>query len=214
MHRALRKLLWVSVFAAAFGLVEAAVVVYLRSLYYPNGFSLPLHPVPPDHLAVELFREAATIVMLAAVAMAAGGRPWEKAGHFLAAFGVWDIFYYIWLFLFLRWPSSLLDWDVLFLIPVPWVAPVIAPVAVALLMVAMGSVMVVRMETGEYFHPRWQSWAAVGVGAGMILYSFMRHSGESLATSVPESYPYFLLVAGLALMGWGFLHACKRPRRG
>ena len=60
--------------------------------------------------------------MLATVGSAAGRTAVGKFAFFLFLFGVWDIFYYIWLKVFLHWPASLLTWDVLFLIPVPWVA--------------------------------------------------------------------------------------------
>lgn len=214
MRRALRTLLSVGTFGAAFGLVEAAVVVYLRAIYYPDGFTFPLKAFSPDLLAVELLREAATIVMLVSVAVAAGGRAWERFGHFLVGFGVWDIFYYIWLFLFLRWPSSLFDFDVLFLLPVPWVAPVIAPAATALLMVWAGTVIVLRMETGRGFRPGLRSWLLVGAGVSLLLYSWIRDLPAGLGRAVPEPYPYPLLVAGLGLMLWGFLSAVRPERRG
>src|SRR5512134_294061 len=100
-----RKLLWVSLFGVAFALVESSVVVYLRSLYYPEGFAFPLKLMSPQHVGVELSREAATIVMLAAIGVVAGSKAWEKFAYFLVAFGVWDIFYYVWLRVMLDWPA-------------------------------------------------------------------------------------------------------------
>src|SRR3990170_403953 len=132
------KLLWVSLFGIAFAFVETSMVVYLRALYYPEGFSFPLKVVSQEHLAVELAREAATIIILVTVGIIAGRKRWEKFGYFLAAFGIWDIFYYVWLKVALNWPQTLTDWDVLFLIPVPWVGPVIAPLLLALLMTCCG----------------------------------------------------------------------------
>ena len=116
-----RRLLVVAVFAVAMAWVEAAVVFYLRRLvdriepYQPN----PL-PIAGDLGGAELVREAATLVMLLAVGWLAG-RAWRtRLGFFLAAFGVWDIFYYVFLRAMTGWPHSLFDWDVLFLIPLPW----------------------------------------------------------------------------------------------
>ena len=83
-------------------------------------------------------REAATLVMLLGVAMLAGTDRWDRIALFCIAFGVWDIAYYVWLWVFLRWPPSLLTWDVLFLIPVPWVGPVVAPVIVSVVMIVGG----------------------------------------------------------------------------
>ena len=131
-------LLTVSAFAVAMAHVETMIVVYLRRLYYPDGFRFPLVIIDTPTLLLELEREAATLGMLAAYGLAAGRTKAGKLGNFLIAFGVWDIFYYVWLKAILGWPASLLTWDVLFLIPVPWVGPVIAPVSVACTMIGMG----------------------------------------------------------------------------
>ena len=82
-------------------------------------------------LAIEIGREAATLIMLLGVAMLAGADRWERFLAFCLSFGVWDIFYYAWLWIFVRWPASLFTWDLLFLIPVPWIGPVLAPVLVS-----------------------------------------------------------------------------------
>src|SRR5262245_39933262 len=90
-----RMLVWVSVYAVAMGLLEAAVVVYLRRLYYPHGFAFPLVPVDNDVAVVELWRELATVVMLAAVGGMAGRNRGERFAYFLYAFGIWDLIYYV-----------------------------------------------------------------------------------------------------------------------
>jgi hypothetical protein len=131
------RILLLALFAIAMGFVESAVVVYLRGLFYPEGFYGTLAIIPVFYYGTEVFREAATIIMLAAVALLAARRGWwERAAYFLFCFGVWDIFYYIWLYALLGWPPSLLTTDLLFLIPVPWVAPVVAPVAASAVMIA------------------------------------------------------------------------------
>ncbi|MCK6459543.1 MAG: hypothetical protein L6Q95_06570, partial [Planctomycetes bacterium] len=111
-----RLLLWCAVFAAAFGVIEGAVVVYLREIYYPEGFSFPLKEMAPRILATELVREAATIVLLLAAAMLAERRPVRRFAVFAFCFGVWDITYYLALKALLGWPPSLLTMDILFLI--------------------------------------------------------------------------------------------------
>lgn len=133
-------LVWLAAFAVAMAYVEAAVVAYLRLLYYPDGFSIEgaasLLCVPPAVLAIEIGREAATIVMLVAVAFLSAGRNWwVRLAHFLWTFALWDIFYYVWLYVLLRWPPGLTTTDVLFLIPRPWIAPVLVPVVISLLMI-------------------------------------------------------------------------------
>lgn len=152
------QVLLVTLFAIAMGYVEAAVVVYLRALYYPDGFPIPVklgalpirftripefeNRMPQSMLRTEVGREVATIVMLASLALLVGSTPAQMLGVFLLAFGVWDIFYYVFLKLLIRWPESLKTLDVLFLIPVPWIGPVWLPVSVSVVMVAAGTALV------------------------------------------------------------------------
>jgi hypothetical protein len=89
-------------------------------------------------LRTEMWREVATIVMLVSLAVLVGSTPLQMLGVFLLAFGVWDIFYYVFLKVLIRWPESLKTLDVLFLIPVPWVGPVWLPVTVSAAMVVCG----------------------------------------------------------------------------
>ena len=88
-----------------------------------------------DTLHLELFRETATIIMLATIAWVASAIWRERLAFFLLSFGTWDIFYYIWLYLFIGWPNSLLNKDFLFLIPVPWVSWVFVPVGISICMI-------------------------------------------------------------------------------
>ena len=126
-------------FAIAMANVETMIVVYLRRLYHPAGFAFPLGRIDPPTYLLELTREACTLAMLATFGIAAGRTKVGKGAYFLLVFGLWDIFYYVWLKIFLHWPASLFTWDILFLIPIPWVGPVLAPVSVACTMIAMDS---------------------------------------------------------------------------
>jgi len=205
-----RRLLWVAVFGVAFALVEASVVVYLRSLYYPEGFTLPLKAINPAHLTVELLREAATIVMLVAVGALAGSGGWERFAYFLVGFGVWDLFYYIWLKAFLDWPERLTDWDILFLLPVPWIGPVIAPVLISLVMIASGTLVVARLEQQKFFRPGLLSWGFSVLGTAIILFSFVADTRATLQLHQPEPYRYGFLAVGLALYGVAIVVSCMK----
>ena len=207
----MRRLLWVVVFGVAFGFVEASVVVYLRDLYYPGGFAFPLKLMTPGHLLIELVREAATIIMLATVAMLGGTKSWSRFGFFIVAFGVWDIFYYVWLKAALNWPGSVFDWDILFLIPVPWIGPVIAPVLVSAMMIVFGWIIVFRLEKGKSFTPGPLSWVLSILGVACVLYSFMNDTRATLYGEEPAPYSYTLLVACLVLCLAAFVLASK-PR--
>lgn len=203
-----RKLLWVSVFGVAFAFVESSVVVYLRAIYYPDGFTFPLKLIAPGHLAVELAREAATIIMLAAVGILAGSKAWEKFAYFLVAFGVWDIFYYVWLKVILDWPTGFTDWDILFLIPLPWIGPVIAPVLISLVMIVCGVMILGRMEKSRYFHPNFISWILAVCGSAILLYSFTSDVRATLQGQLPLPYGYGYLLLAIALYVLSFVVAC------
>ena len=204
-----RKLLWVSVFGIAFAFVESSVVAYLRALYYPEGFTFPLKLMTPQHLLVELSREAATIIMLVAVGVLAGRKAWERFGYFMVAFGIWDIFYYVWLKVVLDWPARLDDWDILFLMPLPWIGPVIAPVLISLLMTVCGAVICLRVERELFFRPRAGSWILSSLGTLIILYSFMADTPATVHGHQPLPYHYGLLGGGLILYIAAFILACR-----
>jgi len=192
----MRKIFWILIFSIAMALVEAAVVVYLWALYYPEGFAFPLPVITARHLIVELGREAATILMLVSVAALIGKRFWEKFAYFIICFGFWDIFYYVLLKLALGWPSSLLDWDILFLIPLPWIGPVIAPVSIAIMMILAGLLITALYKRGYDFRPSFLTWVLTIIGTLTILYSFMRDTGAGLHQQMPLPYRYDLLIAG------------------
>lgn len=129
--------------------VESAAVSYLRFLYYPEGFFVgdgwSSAAIDSAAFRIELGREAATIAMLAAVALLAAKRSWwERLAYFVWTFAVWDIFYYVWLYVLLRWPPDLMTLDVLFLIPRVWVAPVVLPVAASGMMLVLATVILRR----------------------------------------------------------------------
>jgi hypothetical protein len=209
----LHRILLVSLFAIAFAFVESTIVVYLRALYYPEGLTFPLTMINPKHLVVELMREMATIIMLIAVGVIAGGKRWEKFGYALVAFGLWDIFYYVWLKVTLNWPRTLMDWDVLFLIPVPWLGPVIAPVVLALFFVVSGAMMVTRSAKGLHFQPRLSSHLLSIIATIAVIYSFTHESPAVLQGRSPSPYPYGLLIVSLVLYLAGFLLACRDAGR-
>jgi hypothetical protein len=119
----------ISVYAVAMAFVEAACVVSLKLLYYPAGWVPPFHPIPGDAVLLEQGREVATLVMIASVAFL--GRPTLREGlaRGLWIFGVWDLLYYAFLRMLTRFPGSLTDLDVVFLVPRVWIAPVWLAVA-------------------------------------------------------------------------------------
>jgi len=130
------RLILLAVFGMAMAHLEGVVVVYLRrTLGIPDRQSNEdaLEKLSGWYLYVEMTREAATIIMLAAIAFLAGTGWIERGILFLWTFAFWDLFYYLSLYILIKWPPSLTATDVLFLIPKPWIAPVWFPVAVSAL---------------------------------------------------------------------------------
>ncbi len=140
MKTNIKTLLVVIGFSVAMAALESAVVVYLRALYYPDGFTVALKMLDQQILLIEIAREAATLFMLLGVGWLAGNNFKDRFAYFLLSFAVWDIFYYVWLKVFIGWPSSMLEWDILFLIPFTWLGPVLAPVICSVTMILLAVV--------------------------------------------------------------------------
>jgi len=191
-------LVYLAVFAVAMAYFEAAVVVYLRELHYPEGFSFPLKMIERPDLLVEIGREASTILMLLAVAAIAGKGFYERFAFFLIIFALWDIFYYVWLKVLLGWPAGLLTWDILFLIPVAWIAPVLSPILVSFCLIIGALLILRRLWTGGRFAPNLREWGIATGGAVLILISYVRDMNAGLGLSMPQPYRWELLVVGLA----------------
>ena len=197
MQRLQRRLIWLTVYAVAMAYLESAVVVYLRDIYYPDGFAFPLAPIEPGMFAIEIGREVATLVMLLGVAMVISEDRWERFLFFCLSFGVWDIFYYVWLRVFLDWPSSLLTWDILFLIPVPWIGPVLAPIIVSVALI-IGSLLLFRLKRQgvRLVFPPWV-WGLAVTGGGLVLLSFTLDFRAVLAQIAPPPFRWWLFAAGV-----------------
>jgi hypothetical protein len=198
MTRVRQRLIWLTVYAVAMAYLESAVVVYLRAIYYPDGFAFPLVLIDPGLAAIEIGREAATLVMLLGVAAVMTTDRWDRFLFFALGFGIWDIFYYIWLWVFLGWPPSLLTWDILFLIPVPWIAPVLAPVIVSVGLV-VGSLQLLRAKQhgARLAFPVWL-WGLAVAGGCLVLLSFTLDFGVVLAQEDPPPFRWWLFAVGIA----------------
>jgi hypothetical protein len=205
-----KKLTLVAVFAIAFAFVEAAVVTYLRAIYYPQGFSFPLQILSTSHISVELIREFSTIVMLLMVGLLAGTTRWQKFSYFLIAFGVWDIFYYVWLKVILNWPATLFDWDILFLIPLPWIGPVIAPILISLVMIVGGILIIEKEDSDGEFHPPLSAWLVSGIANLVALFTFVVDTGATFHSQVPKPFDYEFFVPAILLYLFAMYLAFRR----
>jgi hypothetical protein len=205
-------------FGVAFGYLEAAVVSYLRILHepvervsYPNRPPGELFPLltldqvraarPELHktLLVEIGREAATMLMLAAIALAVAGNARQWAAAFAIVFGVWDIVFYVCLKLLLGWPASLFTWDILFLIPVPWVGPVITPVLVSIAMISGGIWCLWREAAGRPLRAGFWNTAGVLAGAVVIVLSFTLDYRNIMAGGMPNPFHWSVFGLGMGI---------------
>ena len=198
----------VVLYAIAMAWVEAAVVYYLRSLidrvepYQPY----PL-PIAGGFGEAELIREIATLIMLFTVGWLAGATWRARLGYAVVAFGVWDIFYYVFLRVMSGRPKSLLDWDILFLIPLPWWGPVWAPTSIALLMIFWGTFMTKVERFPVSVGSQWKFLALGGIGAALALFTFMADAirtadqgTDALRNMLPVRFNWPLFGVALALM--------------
>jgi hypothetical protein len=205
-----KKLLLLFVFALAMGYVEAAVVVYLRKIFYPHGFGFPVVRISMDLALIELGREAATVVMLLGVAFLAEKTRRGRLICFMMLFGIWDIAYYLWLWVTIGWPSSLLTWDLLFLIPVIWTGPVIAPILVSVLMIVTALIYYGHREAAENVSISRAEWVLTILAAVIIFTSFALNHGVTFDGGVPTRFPWMLFAVGMALGIVVLLRAARR----
>jgi hypothetical protein len=220
--RRVRTWALVVVFAAAMAWMEAATVYYLRTLVdrvYPYQAN-PL-PIRGVLIPVELIREAATLIMLFAVGTLASRRWLTRLGYTAIAFGVWDILYYVFLRAMSDWPRSLFDWDVLFLLPLPWWGPVLAPVSIAALMVLWGTLVTQVRDDRVFLPPSSVAWRLSLLGIALALYVFMAdslhllHRGIDTARQVlPTRFNWPLFFVALVLMAMPVLHIVRAIRVG
>lgn len=160
-------------------------------------------PENTRRLAIEIGREAATMVMLGAVALAVARNLQQWIAAFAIVFGVWDITFYAFLKLFIHWPESLTTWDILFLIPLPWVGPVWAPMLVAASMIVCG---LISLRAGSVRGRLWH-WLGVLAGAVIIIVAFVWDFRNTTAGGVPNPFNWPLFLFGEALGLGAFLAA-------
>ena len=208
----------IAVFAIAMGYLESAVVFYLRTMV--NRLD-PYQAEPLPNFgglaAPELAREFATMVMLLTIGWLAG-RTWRgRIGFALLTFGIWDIAYYLFLIPLTNWPNSIMDWDILFLIPLPWWGPVWSPVSIALLMIAFGLLTTILEQGEPPIWPRRLANFLCTIGIVLALYVFMADAiaaiprGEqAIRLVLPTAFNWPLFAAAWLLMAIPIFDMCHQ----
>jgi hypothetical protein len=194
--------LWV--FATAFGLMEAIVVVFLRQIAGTSGgnlFPVLQAPGPAQQLAfsLELLREAASLVVMLGPALLTSSRAFERLLAYALVFGVWDISYYVFLRVLIGWPDSLLTYDVLFLIPTLWVAPVICPVLISAALIASSTAYWLIAQRRAPRNPSVLQWLLAVLGGALVQLSFVDKADYYRAGGMPPNFSWLLFAGGFAL---------------
>lgn len=195
--------LWV--FALAFALVEAAVVVYLRAL--AGNALFPLHnalqSLGPRLQSLEVWREAATLILLLVPALLVQAPGLVRAAAFLLVFSVWDLGYYGFLWLLTGWPGTVMTYDILFLIPRPWISPVVCPVIVAATAMLASTVYIYLARNRAVRVPGASEMLAMLAGVAAMFLSFIWESEYYLKGGLPPRFPWWLFLTGygVALLG-------------
>ena len=202
----------VVIFGIAFAYIEAAVVVYLRVIFHPEGFTFPLtmfglDPLGKRLLLTETGREAATIVLIFTGSWLFGKNNRQRFAYFMTIFAVWDIFYYVWLKVLLDWPSSIMDWDVLFLIPTTWASAVLYPVLISVTLLVFAAVILYRDAHGRTIKVTRADWFIFIIAGIIVVVSFCT-PGPHVTKPDYKSYFYWPLFAAGLLLAIGMFIKC------
>lgn len=204
-----RRVTTVAAYALAMAYLESAVVVYLQralSMTPATLFPLRNQTALGGLGSIEIGREVATILMLATVGWLAGRTSLERFAWTSVAFGIWDIGYYFWLWVFIGWPTSLGTTDLLFLLPVPWVAPVAAPMLVSIALITFGLIVARRIRRGDSLDLKLTQWILLVVGGLVVIASFTIDSVHVRNGGMPSAFSWPIFVGGMAVALFG---ACR-----
>jgi len=195
----LKRFCIVVIFSIAFAYIEAAVVVYLRTIFHPAHFTFPLtefglSPLWKQLSLTEIGREAASLLLISAAAWLFGQNPHQRFAFFATIFAVWDIFYYIWLKVLIDWPASIMDWDILFLIPLVWASPVLAPVLISLALLIFAIIILYRSSRDKPIKVTLTDWFGF-VFAGLVVVISFCIAGLHITQPDFKSHFYWPLFA-------------------
>ena len=168
-----KNVIYLVILGIGMGFLEAIVVLYLRTIYYPDGFGFPMRIISGNVYVAEMIRELCTIIILLSISLIAGKNRLQAFAYFLFSFAIWDIYYYIGLKVFLNWPPSLLTWDILFLIPIFWIGPVVAPLICSVTMIIFSWIVLFMQDKVTDFRVALKEWVLVYLGFFLIFITFI-----------------------------------------
>ncbi len=200
------------IFSIAFAYIEAVVVVYLREIFYPCGFTFPLAEFGGNALwkrllLTEVGREAATLVLIFTGSILFGRNRYQRVAYFLTIFAVWDIFYYVWLKVLLGWPASIMDWDILFLMPQVWASSVLAPVLISVVMLVFTVIILYRDHSSKPIKVTLPDKIGFVI-AGLIVVVSLCTAGPYIMEADFRSHFYWPLFAAGNVLAIGLFAKC------
>ena len=212
LKKTTKTFLIVVVFSISFGYIEAAVVVYLRQIFHPDGFTFPMTVFGIDTMSkrlllTEIGREGATIALIFTGAWLFGHNRRQRIAYFLIIFAIWDIFYYVWLKVLLDWPASIMDWDILFLIPCTWASPVLYPVLISITLIVFAVVILYYCSRNRLIKASWRDWLAFCASGLIVVISFCL-PGLHITEQDYASYFYWPLFGAGYLIGLVIFMKC------
>jgi hypothetical protein len=217
----LKTLFWITLFALSMGFFESAVVIYLRHIYYPSGFAFPLQPMDQNLATTEMMREVFSLLMLLSVGILAGRSAASRFAWFIYSFALWDIFFYLFLKILTGWPPSMMTDDILFLLPVMWIGPVLAPLILAIAMILFALAILFFYSRNRHVQLNLTEIISLITGSVVIIISFTAdytgfiindpsfHSlrlltSESLSQLSlqydPGDFPWFVFTIGIVII--------------
>lgn len=199
------RLISVAIFAVAMGILEAICVVYIRKIIFPPDGNIANIAITDFNFTIEAIREAMTIIMLGTMSILAAYNFRTRLAMFFLAFGIWDILYYVGLSVLLNWPTSIMNWDTLFLIPIAWYSPVIVPVIISLYFIGGGIFIILHEGNGIKLKFNFIVILLQFLAFVVWFYSFIKDSAMISETGYANAeYSWLFLVLGL-LLGVGSL---------
>ena len=220
-----KTLIWSAIFAISMGFFERSVVIYLREIAYPDGFSFPLQTIKHPLLLIEIFREIFSLIMLISIAFLIGKRGIERFAWFLYNFAIWDIFYYIFLKIFIGWPESFFTMDLLFMVPVVWTGPVLAPIIASVIMILLSIALINFSSKIRYLHFKVKELFFLILGSILIFTSFtinqfiygreinIANSESSIRNYNSEKFFWPIFVIGIILIIYSIFLFIKRNKK-
>ncbi|MEA3500311.1 MAG: hypothetical protein U9R41_04740 [Candidatus Marinimicrobia bacterium] len=230
----IKILFWITIFSIAMAFLETSVVAYLRKLYYPEGFTFPLKIFENKIGATEFLREFATIVMLISVAVIVGKNKLQRFAYFIYIFAIWDIFYYVFLKIILNWPESLFTFDILFLIPVTWVGPIIAPIICSITMILFALSIIYLQDKNKSLKIKFDECTMLVVGSIIVVISFLAdyfmflnskisffeiltyawapEANKILEQYTPQKFNWLIFISGILIIFIGIIKFILRNR--